>query len=175
MKKILGIVGSLRVGSYNKSILKAVEALLPSDVTMEYADIGALPLYNGDLEANFPASVTHFKNQIKAADAIIFATPEYDRSVPGVLKNAIDWASRPYGDSAWNGKPVLVMGASGGSIGTAVAQSHLKQILLYLNMKVVGQPELYINAVAEKLDKDGVLIDEKTKEHLKHGIDVLLA
>jgi chromate reductase len=164
---VVGIVGSLRAQSYNRSLMNAVKAMAPEGVTLEILEIGNIPLYNQDVEmASFPAEVQALKEKIKAADGIIVATPEYNRSIPGVLKNIIDWTSRPYGASAWSGKHVATMGTTGGPIGTAVAQSHLRQILTYLNTHVMGQPEFYLGGITTKLDANGVLIDPDTKEHI---------
>src|SRR6267378_1746700 len=146
--KILGILGSLRQGSFNRAALRAAQQLVPPDAVLEVAEIGDLPLYNQDLEARMPGAVLEFKRRIRAADAILFVTPEYNYSVPGVLKNAIDWATRPWGDNAWDGKPVAVMGASNSIIGTARAQYHLRQTLQALNMHAVSQPEVLIGRAA---------------------------
>ena len=164
--QLIGFSGSLRKDSYNRALLRAAAELLPQGHTLEVLEIGHLPLYNQDLEADFPVSVKEIKEKIRNSDGIIIATPEFNRSLSGVLKNMIDWTSRPYGDSAWKGLPVLVMGASGGNIGTALAQSHLKSILLYLDCRVPGQPEIYIGTAQDKFDKAGALTDEKTKEFL---------
>lgn len=163
----VAISGSLREKSFNTSLLKAAQEVLPSEATIEILSIKDIPLYNQDLEANYPIVVQKIKDKIKNADGIIFATPEYNRSVPGVLKNVIDWVSRPYGTNAFAGKLVLLLGASPGAIGTAVAQSHLKEILLYLDMKVIGQPEFYLGGASQKFNEQGVLTDEVTKEHLR--------
>src|SRR3989344_9169656 len=128
--KILGIVGSLRKNSFNRSLMNAFLAQKPEAVTMEIADISTLPFYNEDSESSFPESAQTLKTQIENADVVIIATPEYNRSVPGVLKNAIDWASRPYGKNSFSGKQVLVVGASVGPIGTALAQYDLNKMLL---------------------------------------------
>jgi len=147
---ILGIAGSLREGSFNRAVLRAAQTLVPEGATLETFDIKGLPGFSQDDEANPPAQVVELKQRIRAADAILFVTPEYNYSVPGVLKNAIDWASRPYGDSAWNKKPVAVMGASVGTLGTARAQYHLRQMFVFLNMHPVNQPEVMISG-AHKL------------------------
>ena len=175
MKKILAISGSLRAQSYNTGLTKALSALVPEGVSVDHADISSLPLFNSDLETSFPETAQTLKNQIESADAIVFATPEYNRSIPGVLKNAIDWASRPWGKNSFAGKPVLVMGASVGPIATAVAQQDLKKVMLYLDAKVVGQPELYIGTAQEKFNEAGELTDENTKEHIKKGLTVLVS
>ena len=161
--KILGIAGSVRKASFNKSALRAAQKLVPEGTSIEIFDIDGLPGFNQDEEKNPPAKVTELKAKIRAADAILFVTPEYNYSIPGVLKNAIDWASRPYGDSAWNGKPVAVMGASVGVIGTARAQYHLRQIFVFLDMHAVNQPEVMINA-SKSFDEQGNLTDQQTKD-----------
>ena len=158
--KILGIAGSLRKESYNKSALKAAQALAPDGTEVEIFDIAGIPSFNQDDEHNLPPRVTEFKKRIHEADAILFVTPEYNYSVPGVLKNAIDWASRPYGESAWHGKPVAIMGASVGTIGTARAQYHLRQMFVFLNMYAVNQPEVMIANASQKFDNEGNLAYE---------------
>lgn len=158
--KILGIAGSLRKDSYNKLVLKAAQALAPEGTEIEIFDIAGIPAFNQDEEHNPPTKVAEFKKRIQAADAILFVTPEYNYSVPGVLKNAIDWASRPYGESAWNGKPVAVMGASIGTMGSGRAQYHLRQMFVFLNMYPVNQPEVMIANASQKFDNEGDLSDE---------------
>jgi chromate reductase len=162
--KILGIAGSLRPGSYNKLALKAAQGLVPAGATLEVADLPDLPGFNQDNEKSPPAAVTELKAKVRAADAILLATPEYNYSVPGVLKNTIDWCSRPYGDSAWKGKPVAIMGASVGVLGTARAQYHLRQTLVFLDMPAVNHPEVMIGGAASKFDKDGNLTDDIAKQ-----------
>ena len=162
--KILGIAGSLRKGSFNKMALKAAQALVPGGATLEILDLPDLPGFNQDNEKSPPAAVTDMKARIRAADAILLVTPEYNYSIPGVLKNAIDWAARPYGDSAWKGRPVAIMGASVGVLGTARAQYHLRQCLVFLDMPAVNQPEVMIATAADKFDKEGNLTDAKAKE-----------
>lgn len=162
--KILGIAGSLRKGSYNRAALKAAQLLVPAGATLEVLDLPDLPGFNQDNEKSPPAAVTDMKAKIRAADAILIVTPEYNYSIPGVLKNAIDWASRPYGDNAWKGKPVAVMGASIGVLGTARAQYHLRQCFVFLDMPVVNQPEVMISAAASKFDQSGNLTDATAKE-----------
>ena len=162
--KILGLAGSLRKGSYNRAALKAAQGLVPAGATLEIADLPDLPGFNQDNEKTPPAAVTELKAKIRAADAILIVTPEYNYSIPGALKNAIDWASRPYGDSAWKGKPVAVMGASVGALGTARAQYHLRQCLVFLDMPAVNQPEVMISAAAAKFDQSGNLTDATAKE-----------
>lgn len=171
---ILGISGSLRAGSYNSMALRAAKGLVPENLVLETFDIGGFPGFNQDDEANPPAKVAEFKAAIRAADAILFVTPEYNYSVPGVLKNAIDWASRPYGDSAWSGKPVAVMGASTGVIGTARAQYHLRQTFVFLDMHAVNQPEVMIGQAAQRFDEQGNLTDETTKKLIRQLLEKLV-
>jgi len=161
--KILGIAGSLRKASFNKAALRESQKLVPAGASLDILEIDGLPGFNQDDEKNPPAKVVEMKAKIRAADAILFVTPEYNYSLPGVLKNAIDWASRPYGDSAWNGKPVAIMGASVGVIGTARAQYHLRQIFVFLDMHPVNQPEVMINA-SKSFDQQGNLTDQQTKD-----------
>ena len=144
-------------------MLRAAQKLVPEGASIEIFDIDGLPGFNQDEEKNPPAKVTELKAKVRAADAILFVTPEYNYSIPGVLKNAIDWASRPYGDSAWNGKTVAVMGASVGVIGTARAQYHLRQVFVFLDMHAVNQPEVMINA-SKSFDEQGNLTDPQTKD-----------
>ena len=164
--RILGIVGSLRKGSYNRYALQAAQALVPDGSVLELMELHDIPVFNQDNELAPPAAVIEFKRRILAADAILFATPEFNYSLAGVLKNAIDWASRPYGESAWLGKPAAVMGASVGSLGTARAQYHLRQILVTLNMPVVNQPEVMIGNAEQRFDQDGKLTDEPTRQFI---------
>jgi len=172
--KLIGIVGSLRKGSFNRMLMENIRKLLPAEVEFDMASIADLPLYSADLDADFPKKAIAFKDAIRSAQGIIIATPEYNRSIPGPLKNAIDWASRPSGDGAWKTKPVLVTGVSTGAIGTAVVQAHLKQVLLHLGMHVLGQPEVHVGLAKEKFDANGVLTDEKTIERLKKALDTFL-
>ncbi len=145
MSKILVIVGSLREGSYNRRVAQAMTRLPAAQGhSFEFADIGSLPLYDQDQDSDQPAPAKALKAQIRAADGLLFATPEYNRSIPGVLKNAIDHASRPYGDSAWKGKPAGIIGVSPGAMGTAMAQQHLRNILASLDMPTLGQPEAFL-------------------------------
>lgn len=167
---IIALSGSLRKNSFNTALLRALQALAPADIKIEIADIGNLPLYNQDAEASFPAEAKALKDAIEAADAVIIATPEYNRSIPGVLKNAIDWASRPWGENSFAGKPALALGVSVGKIGTAVAQSHLRQILAYLDTRLVGQPEVYIGPAQEVFDAEGNIIDAGTRDLLAKAL-----
>jgi chromate reductase len=164
---ILGIPGSLRKASFNRHALVAAQALLPGGATLEIFDLEGIPPFNQDHEKQPPARVTEMKAKVRAADAILFATPEYNHSIPGVLKNAIDWGSRPYGDSAWQGKPVAVMGASVGIVGTARAQHHLRQCFVFLNMYAVNQPEVLIAGAAQRFNERGELTDETSRELIR--------
>ena len=172
--RILGIAGSLRKGSYNQGALRAAAELLPEGATMEIFELDGIPGFNQDEEQNPPEKVAELKRKVREADAILFVTPEYNYSVPGVLKNAIDWASRPYGDSAWNGKPAAIMGASVGAIATARAQYHLRQMMVFLNMFPVNQPEVMIGNAATKFDDQGNLTDETTKDFIRKLLQSLV-
>jgi chromate reductase len=170
---ILGFAGSLRKGSYNKSLLKAAMEMVPADAELEIFDLEGIPPFNQDLENQPPEKVKEFKSKIRAADAILIATPEYNYSIPGVLKNAIDNASRPYGDNAFDGKPAAIMGASIGMLGTARAQYHLRQSLVFLNMYPLNQPEVMVPFAQEKIDQNGRVTDQKTKEKIKELLEAL--
>jgi chromate reductase len=173
--KIVGIVGSLRAKSYNLGLMKAFKEAITENTEMEIVRISDLPLFNQDLEADYPVVAQNLKDIVGGADAIIIATPEYNRSVPGVLKNAIDWLSRPYAKNSFAGKPILVVGASPGATGASMAQYHLKQSLLHLNARVLGQPEFFMGGASQKFDESGKLIDEKTKEYIASAFEVLLS
>ena len=164
--KVLGFAGSLRAGSYNRALLRAAANLLPQDMTLEIFEIEGIPAFNQDLEGHIPKKVKEFKSKIREANAILIATPEYNYSVPGVLKNAIDWASRPYGDNPFDGKPVAIMSASVGMLGGSRAQYHLRQIFVFLNMYPVNGPEVIVPLAQDKFDATGNLIDENTKKFL---------
>jgi chromate reductase, NAD(P)H dehydrogenase (quinone) len=172
---ILGIAGSLRQGSFNRAALQAAQTLVPDGATLAIFDIAGLPGFNQDDEPNPPVQVVELKQRIRSADAILFVTPEYNYSVPGVLKNAIDWASRPYGDNAWNGKPVAVMGASVGAMGTARAQYHLRQMFVFLNMYAVNQPEVMIANAHKHFDEQGNLTDERAKKLIRQLLEELVS
>ena len=172
--RILGIAGSLRRQSFNRAALRAAADLAPEGATVEVFEIDGLPGFSEDDEQNPPAKVTELKRRIREADAVLFVTPEYNYSIPGVLKNAIDWASRPYGDSAWSGKPAAIMGASVGNLGTARAQYHLRQVMVFLNMFPVNQPEVMIANAHERFDQEGNLTDEKTKEYIRQLLQNLV-
>ena len=172
--KILGIVGSLRKDSYNRFALKAAQELVPDGAVLSLIELYDIPVFDQDNEMALPATVLEFKRRILDADAILFATPEYNYSLPGGLKNAIDWASRPHGESAWTGKPAAMMGASVGSLGTARAQYHLRQILVTLNMPVVNQPEVMIGNAAQQFDQNGRLTDEPTRQCIQKLLGALV-
>ena len=165
--RILGIAGSLRRNSYNRAALRAAQKLVPEDVVLDIFELDGIPVFSEEDEQNPSAKVVELKKRIREADAILFVTPEYNYSIPGGLKNAIDWASRPYGDSAWTGKPAAVMGASIGRLGTARAQYHLRQVFVFLNVYAVNQPEVMIGNAAEQFDAEGNLTNETTKDLIR--------
>ena len=171
---ILGIAGSLRQASYNRAALRAAQGLVPEGARLDIFDLAGIPPFNQDDDGNPPPRVVELKRSIRAADAVLLVTPEYNYSIPGVLKNAIDWASRPYGDNSWEGKPVAVMGASVGNLGTARAQYHLRQVFVFLNMPAVNRPEVMIANAAERFDEQGNLTDEKTGKHIRNLIESLV-
>lgn len=175
MKHIIAFSGSLRKASTNTGLLRAAADRVPEGMKIEILDIGWLPAFNQDVEASYPADIAALKDKIKKADGIIFATPEYNRSIPGLLKNMIDWVSRPYGETTFANKPVAVMGATPGNVGTALAQYDLKKIMLYLGARVLGQPEFYVSSSTSKFDAEGNLIDEKTKEYIAKLLTALQA
>ncbi len=161
---VLGISGSLRAGSLNTAALRAAAGLLPEGMTLEIYDLSAIPLYNPDVDANgAPAAVQDFKNRIAAADALLIATPEYNYSIPGALKNALDWASRPAGRAPLNGKPLAIMGVAPGRFGTVRAQMHLRLIAQATDMLALNRPEVIITGAADKFDAQGRLIDEPSR------------
>src|SRR5215210_4052355 len=162
---VLAFAGSLRQGSYNRALLRAAQEVAPAGMTLSIFDIAEVPLYNGDVEAEGdPEPVARFKDAIAAADGLLIATPEYNHCVPGVLKNAIDWASRPARQSVLSGRPIAVMGASSGRGGTARAQAHLRDGLSYTNAFVLPLPEVLVARAAERFDDDLNLTDEETRE-----------
>lgn len=160
------LVGSLRKDSFNRKIAEALAASAPPGHSFKFVEIGDLPLFNQDLEAAPPAPWTRFREEVKAADAVLWATPEYNRSVPGVLKNALDVGSRPYGHSVFNGKPAAVISASMGAVGGFGANHHLRQSLTFLNMPTMPQPEAYIGAAHTLFGADGALTNESTRNFL---------
>jgi Predicted flavoprotein len=174
-RNVAVIVGSLRKESFSRKIAKALAELAPDGMTLTFVEIGQLPLYNQDDEATPPESYVAFRRTIAAADAVLFVTPEYNRSVPGVLKNAIDVASRPYGQSAWDGKPGAVVSVSPGAIGAFGANHHLRQSLVFLNVPVLQQPEAYIGNVTQLLDESGKLVKEDTRKFLAKFMETFAA
>ena len=162
--RVAVIVGSLRKGSFNRKLAQAMVGSAPASLALEIVEIRDLPLYNQDDDADPPAPSKAFKQKIADAKAVLFVTPEYNRSVPGVLKNAIDIASRPYGQSAWNGKPAGVISLSPGAIGGFGANHHLRQSLVFLNMPTLQQPEAYIGQAASLFDAGGKLVKPETRE-----------
>jgi len=172
--RIAVVVGSLRKDSFNRKLANAIVRLAPSEFSFKQVQIGDLPLYNQDDDTNQAESVKRLKAEIAASHGLLFVTPEYNRSMPGVLKNAIDNASRPYGQSAWAGKPAGVMGISVGTIGTAMAQQHLRNVLAYLDVPTLGQPEVFLQAKDGLLDDDGN-IGVGSKKFLQKWMDQYVA
>jgi chromate reductase len=163
--QILGIAGSLRRASYNRGLIRAAQQVVPDGVEIQTFDLLPIPLYNADVEAaGDPAAVRELKDSIRAADALLIATPEYNYSVPGVLKNAIDWASRPPQDSPLRHKPIALMGASPGGFGTVRSQLALRQVCLFMKAYVLLEPEVHVSAARDKFDADGNLTDDTTRE-----------
>jgi chromate reductase len=165
MTTIAVFVGSLQKESYNRKLAKNLEALAPTGVKFDYVDLN-LPLFNQDLEANYPAQAQKMKDIVEAADGVLLVTPEYNRGIPGVLKNAIDWASRPWGTNSFKDKPVGIVGASPTPVGTAIAQSDLRHIMAFLQTKQMGQPEVYMANAHQYFDENGELTDEHWRENL---------
>lgn len=174
MTKIAMIVGSLRRDSFNRKFAEALVRMAPPDVSFTWLDIASLPLYDQDDDGDQAAPVKALKAAIREADGVIFVTPEYNRSIPGVLKNAIDHASRPYGDSAWAGKPAGVIGISPGALGTALAQQHLRCVLAYLDMPTLNQPEAFIQHRKGMFAEDDSLTD-LSRDFARKWLDAYLA
>jgi chromate reductase len=172
---ILGIAGSLRKDSYNKGALRAAQSLCPEGARIEVCDIAGLPLFNQDDERNPTPKVAEFKQKIRAADAILLCTPEYNYGVPGVMKNALDVASRPYGDNAWSGKPVALMSAALSVAGGIRAQYQMRQCFVFLNMDAVVQPEVAIGNATQRFDASGNLTDETSKKLIRQLLENLVA
>lgn len=167
MTRILGFAGSLRKDSYNRALLRAARELAAAEgIEVEIFEIDGIPPYNQDAEDAMPDLVRDFKRRIEQADAVLLVTPEYNYSVSGVMKNAIDWASRPYGANSFNDKPAAIMGATIGMLGTARAQYHLRQMLVYVNAYPLNQPEVMVPAAADKF-KNGELVDEPTRQKVR--------
>ena len=176
-KNIAVFVGSLRKESFNRKMAKALTALAPESLRLEIIEIGGLPLYDQDYddEGRPPSAWIEFRERVKSFDGFLFVTPEYNRSVPGVLKNAIDVGSRPYGQSVWGGKPGAVMSVSPGAIGGFGANHHLRQSLVFLDVPAMQQPEAYMGGAAELFDANGHIAREKTREFLKKFMDAFAA
>lgn len=166
-RDVVVLVGSLRRDSLNRKLAKAAAGLAPSSLRLSIVEIGQLPFYNQDDEASPPAAWVAFRDRIRAADGVLFVTPEYNRSVPAALKNAIDVGSRPYGQSAWTGKPVAVISGSPGAIGGFGANHHLRQSFVFLDMPAMQQPEAYIGSADKLFDADGKLTNDSTRKFLQ--------
>jgi len=173
--RILGIAGSLRRDSYNRMLLRQAGQLLPEGVTLEIFDLGGIPVFNQDDDQSPPEKVRQLKRLVREADALLFATPEHNFSVPAALKNAIDWGSRPPADNAWAGKPAAIMGASYGRIATARAQAHLRQIFAYIDVHPINKPMVMIGEAAQAFDAQGNLKDEKSRELIRQLLESLAA
>jgi chromate reductase len=169
------VVGSLRAASNNRKLALALASLGPKDWAFEHLRIDDLPLFNQDSERDPPDAAKRLKSDIASCDGILFVTPEYNRSIPGSLKNAIDWASRPFGQSAWAGKPAGVIGTSTGAIGTAMAQQHLRNVLAYLDMPTLGQPEAFIQFKQDLIDDKGQITVDATRQFLQKWMDAYVA
>ena len=165
------LIGSLRRESFNRKMANAVTAMAPKTLRLEIVEIGALALYDEDAEADLPRSWADFRKQVKPMDAVLFVTPEYNRSVPGVLKNAIDVGSRPYGQSVWDGKPGAVISVAPGAIGGFGANHHLRQSMVFLNVPMLAQPEAYIGGAAKLFDAQGRIANDATGEFLAKFLD----
>src|ERR1700758_5579744 len=161
------LVGSLRKASFNRMLANALISLAPTSMKLEIVEIGQLPLYNQDIDTDPPAPWTAFRQRVKAADAVLFVTAEYNRSVPAVLKNALDVGSRPYGASVWDGKPSAIVSSSPGAIGAFGANHHLRQSLVFLNVPTMQQPEAYVSRVDKLLDEHGKLSSDGTRKFLQ--------
>jgi chromate reductase len=175
MYKVAVLVGSIRPNSSNLQFARALEKLAIGRLQFEFIDLGKLPFYDETLWDNPPASVLDLKQRIDAADAVLFVTPEYNRSIPGVLKNAIDWPSRPFGKSVWEGKPAAIVGATSGQSGTAAAQAHLRSILVVLGLALMGRPEVYQILKPGMIDDNHLITDERTREFLNRWLDAYVA
>lgn len=173
--KIAVLVGSLRKDSFNRRLALALEKLAPAELSFQHIRIDNLPLYTQDFDGDYPAVAKQLKQDVEAADGLLFATPEYNRSVPGVLKNAIDIASRPWGTNSFAGKPAGVIGASIGAPGTAMAQQHLRNILAYLDVAVLGQPEVFIHFTDDMISPDGTVNKPDTQKFLQGFVDKYVA
>lgn len=171
MFNVLVIIGSLRKESFNKKLMLALDKLNHPLLKFNVIDLNEIPLYNQDHEANMPTVVVNLKKEIEQSDGILFITPEYNRSIPGMLKNIIDWGTRPYGKNSWARKPAAIMGVSPGNVGTAVAQTHLRSILVALDMILLGQPEVYLVYKAEMFDDKNNITNADTRKFLQGFVD----
>lgn len=171
MFNVLVIVGSLRKDSFNKKLALALDKLNHPQLRFLFAKVDDIPVYNQDLDQNLPASVVRIKDEVKSADAVLFVTPEYNRSIPGMLKNIIDWGTRPYGQNCWAGKPMAIAGTSQGSVGTAVAQSHLRSIMTSINTILLGFPEVYLVYKEGLIDDSYTITNESTEKFLQSFLD----
>jgi chromate reductase len=169
------LIGSLRKESFNRKMARALAEVAPATLKLEIAEIGQLPLYNQDLDTAAPAQWTEFRERVRRADAVLFVTPEYNRSVPGVLKNAIDVGSRPYGKSAWDKKPAAVISVSPGAIGGFGANHHLRQSLVFLNMPAMQMPEAYVGGADKLFDAEGRLSNDSTRGFLSKFMQAFAA
>jgi chromate reductase len=175
MYKVAVLVGSIRPNSTNLQFARALEKLALGRLQFDFIDLGALPFYDETLWNDPPPAVVDLKRRITAADAVLFVTPEYNRSIPGVLKNAIDWPSRPFGHSVWEGKPAAIVGATAGQSGTAQAQAHLRSILPVLGVILMGRPEVYQTLKPGMIDADHLITDERTRDFLRNWVDAYVA
>ena len=175
VRNVAVVIGSLRKGSFNRMAANALAELAPASLRLSIVEIGQLSLYNQDEDADPPMAWTAFRAQIKGADAVLFVTPEYNRSVPGVLKNAIDVGSRPYGQSVWSGKPAAIMSLSPGAVGGFGANHHLRQSLVFLDMPPLQQPEAYVGGAASLFDAEGKLVNEGTAKFFRGFLDAFAA
>jgi chromate reductase len=173
--RVAVFVGSLRKDSFNRKLARAVEKLAPADFEFAHIRIDNLPLYNQDFDADYPAEPARLKKDVEAADALLFVTPEYNRAIPGVLKNAIDIASRPWGTNSFAGKPAGMLGISVGAIGTALAQQHLRNVLAYLDVPTLGQPEVFMQMKDGLIDDDGNIGSDDTRKFLQDFVDRYVA
>jgi chromate reductase len=173
--KVAVLVGSLRMDSFNRRLARAVEKLAPAEFAFRHLQINDLPLYSQDFDAAYPAAATRLKKDVESVDALLFVTPEYNRSIPGVLKNAIDIASRPWGTKAFAGKPAAVIGTSIGSTGTSMAQQHLRNVLAYLDVPTLAQPEVFVHFKDGLIADDGTIDNDGTRKFLQGFVDDYVA
>lgn len=173
--KVAVFVGSLRKGSFNDKLARGVAKLAPDTFEFEHVRLDDLPLYNQDFDSAYPAEAERLKQQVESAQAVLFVTPEYNRSIPGVLKNAIDIGSRPWGKNSFAGKPAAVLGISVGAIGTALAQQHLRNILAYLDAPTLGQPEMFLKYEDGMFEEDGTIAADKTRKLVQGFVDKFVA